>query len=109
MQRREEGSATLCRGTSTASADCYAGLAKAAVFSLLQLIFESDPEGYSFTLMLGLQGLKAKSGKDANATPATQAFSWQPVASTITMQAMYSNGNNKALRKARSTVYVLLK
>lgn len=106
-QRREEGSATPCRGTSTASGDCYAGLAEAAVFSLLQLVFESDPGGYSFTRKLGLRSLKAKSGKDARAAPATQAFSWQPAASAMTIHAIYSNGNNKALQQAGSTVYEL--
>lgn len=45
---------------STAPGDCCAGLAKAAVFPLLQHTFEKDPEGYSFTLTLGLQGLEAK-------------------------------------------------
>lgn len=82
-------------------------MAKAAVFSLLQLIFESDPEGHGFTLTLGLQGLKAKSGEDANAAPATQAFSWQPAASTVTIRAIDSDGSNKALQRAGSTVHYL--
>lgn len=62
---------------SPASGDCCAGLAKAAVCPLLQLTFEKDPEGYSFTLTLGLQGLEVKSGTDASATPVTQAFPWR--------------------------------
>jgi len=44
----------LCQGTGMASGGCHAGLAKAMIFSLIQLIFERDPEGHSFTLMLGL-------------------------------------------------------
>lgn len=54
MPGREEGSAVP--RASTASGDCSAGLAKAAVFPLLQLTFEKDPEGYIFTLTLGPQG-----------------------------------------------------
>lgn len=96
------------RRASTASGDCCAGLAKAAVFPLLQLTFEKDPEDYSSTLTLGAQGLEAKSGKNASATPVTQAFPWQKVPSTITGQTTKNNGNSQVLWKARSSVYVLL-
>lgn len=104
MPGREDGSAVP--RDSTASGDC---LAKAAVFPLLQLTFEKDPEGYSFTLTLGLQGLEAKSGKDAKATPVTQTFPWQSGASTITEQTTKNNGNSQVLWKAKSSEYVLLK
>lgn len=73
------------------------------------LIFERDPEGYSFTPTLGLRALKDRAGKVANASPAIQAFSWQPVASPVTMQAVYCSGNNNSLWKARSAVYILIK
>lgn len=106
MPGREEGSAVP--RASTASGDCSAGLAKAAVFPLLQLTFEKDPEGYSFTLTLGLQGLEAKSGKDASTAPVTQEFPWQNVASTIIEQTTKYNGNSQVLWRARSCLCVLL-
>lgn len=96
------------RRASTASGECSAGLAKAAVFPLLQLTFEKDPEVYSFTLTLGPQGLEAKSGKNASATPVTQAFPWQRVASAIAEQTTMNNGNSQVLWKARDSVFVLL-
>lgn len=40
-----EGSAALCWGPAQLGG-CYTGSATAVVFSLLQLIFESDPEDY---------------------------------------------------------------
>lgn len=78
---------------------------EAATLALPRLWFSLYSSSYlkaiqktmSFTLMLGLRHLKAKSVKDASAAPATQAFSWQPVASTMVMLATYSNGNNKTL------------